>query len=105
MTTKQKNDAQQMLEDIDGTLGFAGLMKSIRLGRGETQETFGKKIGITKQNVCDLEKGRWLPSTKSAIFFAKRLGYSPEVFVMMILQEEINKEHLNLEVRILKKAG
>ena len=104
-TNSKKNDAQKILEDLDGPLTFARLIKSIRLGREETQEAFGKKIGICKQNVCDLEKGRWLPSTKSAISFARKLGYSPEVFVKMILQEEINSEHLRLEVRLLNKTG
>jgi transcriptional regulator with XRE-family HTH domain len=86
MSTKKKSDAVKFLENLSGgALTFGTLLESIREGEEISQVAFAKKLKISKAHLCDLEKGRRLPSPSRAAKFAKILGYSPERFVKVTL--------------------
>ncbi len=96
---KKKSKARVFLEKLNnGHLTFAQLFSSIREGEEMTQEDFGRLLGISRQKVCDFEKGRRLPSPDKAASFAKKLGYYPESFAKLIIEEQLKKAGLKLKV-------
>ena len=98
-TKKKKSKAMKFLEKLTGgPLTFSELFLSIREGEEWTQEEYGKILGLSRQKVCDIEKGRRLPSPEKAAEFAKTLGYHPESFAKLIIEEQIKKAGLKLKV-------
>jgi transcriptional regulator with XRE-family HTH domain len=103
MNTKQSRskEAKDFLEKLAGKkLSLGGLLLSIRQGEEMTQIEFANKLAISKQYLCDIERGRRFISPKAAESFANTLGYSPEQFVRLCLQEMINKDDLHLIVSV-----
>jgi len=74
-----------------GPLSFALFMRVVRNALGLTQEAFGKKLGISRANVCDIEKGRHLVSTEFAIKVARKAGYSEKIALQACLQDQVRK--------------
>lgn len=102
MTTRKK--ASELLEDQFGPLYFSDLLKVHRLGEEMTQEQLAQKLGISKQKVCDYEKGRRLPSIETIVNWAKKLGQPHEVWVKAYLQQQLDGANLKLKVEV-KKVG
>ncbi len=106
MTTKPYRDALNVLQELCGPLTFGRMLGAIRLGDELTQLQFAKKLKISTQNLSDIEHGRRSVSPEKAYFFAKKLGYSPEQFVRLALQDLIERSGLHdLQVTIEKKAS
>ena len=94
-----------LLEEITGgPLSLGGLMKSIRLSDELTQVEFAKQLKISKQHLCDIERGRKYVSPKLASQYADKLGYSQKQFIRLALQDELNRSGLHFEVEIKKAA-
>ena len=105
MSIKRKSEAQKFLEDVSGgALTFGRLLEAIRCGEEISQVDFAKKLCVSKAHLCDLEKGRRTVSATRAAKFAKLLGYSPERFVKLVFQEELDREKIGLVVE-LRKSG
>jgi DNA-binding XRE family transcriptional regulator len=103
MTTarnKKIKTGTQSLEEKFGPLSFADLIHSARETDELTQVEMAKKLGISRQRLCDFEKGRRLPSAKSAEGFAKKLGFSSAVWVQILLQDQLRKENVKLKVSV-----
>jgi transcriptional regulator with XRE-family HTH domain len=62
--------------------------------------SFAEKLEISKQYLCDLERGRRFPSVGAAAGYARKLGYTESQFVRLCLQDMVDKEELELEVTI-----
>lgn len=104
---KKKSAALKFLEGVTGgPLSFGNLLESIRLSEEISQVDFSKKLSISKAHLCDLERGRRAVSVARAAKFAKILGFSPERFVKLVFQGELDRERIALvvEVRKIKKA-
>ncbi len=98
---KSKDDALKILEDLAGEkLTLGAFLHAIRKGEGLTQVEFAKILNISKQYLCDLERGRRFVSPKAAERFAHILGYSAEQFVGLSLQEMVDKEGINMIVNV-----
>jgi DNA-binding XRE family transcriptional regulator len=52
----------EKLEKQYGTLTFGKMLSAWREGEEMTQTSFAKKLGLSVQNLNDLEKGRRIPS-------------------------------------------
>jgi transcriptional regulator with XRE-family HTH domain len=101
MTKKTLN----LLEEITGgPLSLGDLMKSIRLSDEISQVEFAKQLKISKQHLCDIERGRKYVSPKLASQYADKLGYSQKQFIRLALQDELNRSGLHFEVEIKKAA-
>ncbi len=104
MTIRKKvpqQDAEAFLEKISGgPLTLAEAIASIRKGEGWSQFELGKKLGISRSHVCDIEKGRRLISPKRAASIARILGYSETQFVRLALQSMIAQSGLKMIVNI-----
>jgi transcriptional regulator with XRE-family HTH domain len=106
MTTKRKRDnrsgdvdAAAFLENLTGgplTLGEALL--AIRQCKEQSQASFAKSLRISRQHLCDIEKGRRLLSPGRAAKFARILGYSESQFVRLALQDQLTVADLDYRV-------
>lgn len=88
------------LEKDYGTLSFADLLIMQREDEALTQVDMAKKLGISKQKLCDFEKGRRLPSTKMAASWAKKLKHPQEIWVQIVLQDQLRKDNLKMKVSV-----
>jgi len=99
MTTKNRK-ASNVIKEIIGDIGLGEYLLAYRTGEELTQVEMAKKLKISKQDLCNIEKGRKLVSVDRAVQFAKLLKRSPNVFVKYALQDQIIKAKLKLKVSI-----
>ena len=83
-----------------GDLSFAELLKSWRLCEEMSQKAFAKKLKISASSLCDLEKGRKIPSLARAASIAKKLGLPQALLVQVALQDTINASNLDLTISV-----
>ncbi len=107
MRTKSKvtdNTLKELEELAGGPLTFGGVINCIRLCDEYTQVEFAKKLGISPQQLCDIEKDRKFVSPKLAASYARKLKDSEEQFIRLALQDELRRAGLKYEVDIRKAA-
>jgi transcriptional regulator with XRE-family HTH domain len=103
MITKKNRplSAKKQLEKIIGSkLTLGNVMSSIRLGEEMTLQQFADLLGVSKQYLCDVEKGRRAVRPGKAAEYAQRLGYSDNQFVRLSLQDMLDRAGLKLKVKI-----
>ncbi len=83
-----------------GPLTLAKYLKAIRESDEMTQVEFAEKLGISKANLNDIEKGRKLISPERAARFAGLLGYSAPQFVALALQGVVDHAGLKFKVEV-----
>ena len=104
MTTDKKNDfldARTILEKDVGPLTFGMFLRSVRDMLGWTQAEMAQKLGVTGSSICDIEKGRHLVSPKMAQKIAKKTGFSVGFAVKLCLQDQLNRDEIDLEIDIV----
>ncbi len=87
-------EASQFIEKLVGKLTFAKVLHATRLSAGFNQQQFAKKLGISKQHLCDIEKGRKTVSPARAWAWAKKLGFHPKQWAELALQDLLANEGL-----------
>ena len=95
-----KTQIQKLEKIAKEELNLGNLLRAIRLGEEMTQEQFALLLGISKQYLCDLEKGRRVVSPKSAARYAKKLNYSEKQFIRLCLQDLLKRDGFDLIVSI-----
>lgn len=106
MTTKTRKKAskgQLTLEDLErrhGPMTVGRFIKAFREGDEATQSAYAKRLGISKANLCDIEKGRKLVSAERAAKFARVLGVSEAALVQLALQDQLREAKLALKVEV-----
>jgi transcriptional regulator with XRE-family HTH domain len=65
-----------------------------------TQAGLARKIGMSRQHVCDVEKGRRFVSPAKAAEIARRLGHPEAYFVRLALQDTVSQGGLSYRVLI-----
>lgn len=108
MTTKKSKGSseREFIEGIlEGPLTFGMAVESLRLRDEFSQTLFAKKLGVSRQYLCDVEKGRRLVSPEQAARFAKAFGHPPKVLVQLSLQDSIRESGLKLKVIIEDEAA
>jgi len=53
-------------------------LRELRLQQGLTQVTLAERVGVTRQTIIAVEKGKFVPSVKLALRLADTLGASLE---------------------------
>jgi transcriptional regulator with XRE-family HTH domain len=102
MSTKsKKSEAMRFLDKLIGEPEtFGGLLEAIRLSDEVSQANFAKKLGISRSQLCDIEKGRKKVSPERAARYAKILGYSELSFVELALQDLLTESGMSFKVRV-----
>ena len=109
MTTRKKKAkrssgsrlARPFLEKLIGEpMTFARMLRSIRECDEISQAEVARRLGITRAHICDIEKGRKFVGPERAAKIAKVLGYSPEQFVRLALQDQVRAAGLKMKVKV-----
>lgn len=103
MTTRKSKDSSGSklgTELLGESLSFGLAVESLRIRDGFSQVAFAKKLGLSRQYLCDVEKGRRLVSPEQAARFAKAFGHPPTVLVRLALQDAVRESGLKLRVII-----
>lgn len=106
MSIKSKTTQKTLkkLEKITGAkLTFGTMLWSIRKCDEESQVDFAKKLGISKQHLCDLEHDRKNVSPKLAAQYAEILEYSKMQFIQLALQNVVDREELEVQIDVTPK--
>ncbi len=81
-----------------GELSFSEVLRGFRLSEESSQVEFAKKIGISAANLCDLEKGRKIPSASRAAMIARKLGLPETLLIQVAIQDELRKQNFKYSV-------
>ncbi len=105
MNTKNNIRAKKAIRKITGHISFGEMLLSLRTAQELTQVEMAHTLGISKQDLCNIEKGRKLVSVERAILFANALGMPLKTFAKYALQDQLHKAGLKGEVQINNLAG
>ena len=103
MTTKGKAQKWFGLADLErrhGPMTVGRFLRAFRECDEVAQAEYAKRLGISKANLCDIEKGRKLVSVERAAKFAKVLGVPDAVLVQLALQDQLRQAKLKLKVEV-----
>lgn len=67
----------------------ANKVREVRLSLGRTQEELGASVGLTRQSIIAIEKGRFTPSIQTALRLARALETSVDRLFWLIGDAEI----------------
>jgi DNA-binding XRE family transcriptional regulator len=103
MNTKNKR-AKSFIKELTGHITFGEVLLSFRLVENLTQVEMAKKLEISRQDLCNIEKGRKQVSIERAAKFAKKLGRSPKVFAKYVIQDQLLKSGVKVIVELKDAA-
>ena len=102
MSTGIKYSVRDIEKDF-GKLSFAKALQAHRLADETSLKDFAQFLKISPQSLCDLEKGRKIPSPERAARIAKALKEPIAYWVSLALQDLLNEQKLNLVVHVLNR--
>lgn len=103
MTIKKKNYFEE-LEKNYGKLSFGDMLKALRETEGQTQVEFSKRLGFSVQNLCDIEKGRRIPTPVRAATIAKKLKLPVKAIIEFALRDSLESEGFKFNVNLEETA-
>jgi len=98
MTTKKYNIKK--LEQEFGKLTFGNALESYRKGEQLSLKAMASKLNISSQSLCDIEKGRRIPSVSRAAKIAKNIKEPVAFWIQLALQDELDQEKIKATVSI-----
>lgn len=106
MITNETLNTLNYLETLTGgPLTLGKLINSIRLCDEVSQVEFARKLGMSRQQLCDIEHDRKIVSPKLAAKYATILGYSPSQFIRLALQAILDRDNLDVAVDVHFRHG
>ncbi len=99
MTTKETYGLEEIERDY-GPLTFGKALWSHRKCEEMTQKEFAKLLGIAPSSLCDLEKGRKIPSPDRAAKIARKIGMSEKTWVRLAIQDMLRAADLEYTVSV-----
>ena len=84
---------------------FGQLLESIRICDEITQADLARQLGISRQDLNNIEKGRTKVSVERAMKLGKILGYGEESFASYVVEDMLIEAGLDVEVSFKKKTG
>lgn len=100
MSTKNRVPAKKSIRKLTGHISFAQMLLSLRHAQELTQVEMANKLSISKQDLCNIEKGRKLVSVERAVSFAKCLKMPEKTFAKYALQDQLHKAGIKGEIEI-----
>lgn len=104
MNTKNTIKAKKAIRKLTGPISFGDMLYSFRLSRELSQVNMAELLGISKQELCNIEKGRKFVSVDRAKSFAQALEMPPKTFAKYALQDQLNSAGIVGEVEINEVA-
>ncbi|MEM9243602.1 MAG: helix-turn-helix transcriptional regulator [Pseudomonadota bacterium] len=102
---KNTKNNLKFIEKIAGKLTLGRLLWAIRQAKDCSQTVFAEKLGISQQQLCDIEHNRKSISIKMAAHYAEILGYPPEQFIRLSVEENLERTGLKMTVDIQPKRS
>jgi transcriptional regulator with XRE-family HTH domain len=81
-------------------LTFGAMLRALRQCEEESLATFAARLGVTKQHLSDVERGRRAVSVERAAAWARILGYHAGQFVTLALQAQVEAAGLRFRVSV-----
>jgi transcriptional regulator with XRE-family HTH domain len=100
MSTKKIKYGLKELQNDFGPLTFGKLIEAYRLAEELSQKDFAKVLGISPASLCDLEKGRRIPTPERAASIAKKLKEPESYWVQLAIQDHLDEVGLKLKVSV-----
>ncbi|CCK80678.1 helix-turn-helix transcriptional regulator [Desulfobacula toluolica] len=95
----EKYGTKEMERDF-GPITFGRALWSYRKCEEISQKDFALIIGISTQALCDIEKGRRIPSPKRAAKIANQIGEPEKLWIRLAFQDMLRKEQLDYTVSV-----
>lgn len=99
-TEKHKAFGLVDLERRLGRLTVGEFLATWRESEELSLEEFGKRIGLSIANLCDIEKGRKGVSPSKAERIAKAIGVPPALLVRLAIEEELKAAGLEYRIEV-----
>jgi transcriptional regulator with XRE-family HTH domain len=99
MTIKKIYGVTELARDF-GPFSFGKMLESYRLSSEASQKDFAKMLGISPASLCDLEKGRRIPTPDRAVKIARKLKEPPAFWVRLALQDQLDQAGIKLKVSV-----
>ena len=103
MSTKKGPKAYNTMADLEKEFGprsVGRVLKSFREADETSQAEFARMLGISRANLCDIEKGRKQVSLERAAKFARILGLPDALLVGYAIEEQLRAAKLKLTVKV-----
>lgn len=104
MTTKKLLNAKKEIRKITGHVSFGEMLHSLRLSKELSQTAMAEVLKISKQDLCNIEKGRKQVSVARAKSFAEALNMPPKTFAKYALQDQLRAAGIPGKVEIISVA-
>jgi transcriptional regulator with XRE-family HTH domain len=104
MNTKKHYTLKDIEKDY-GPFTFGETLEAYRLADEISLKDFSKKLGMSSQSLCDLEKGRRIPSVERVAKIAKKLHEPVEGWLSLALADMVRSVNANLTVEVKKKIS
>ncbi len=95
-----KETLSAKLEKEYGPVTFGRALWPYRKGEEMTQTELAHTLGISSSSLCDLEKGRTIPTVRRAAKLAKQLGQSEKMWVQLAVQDSFDDAGLNYRISV-----
>ncbi len=83
-----------------GEMTFAKAIRAWREGEDWSQVEMAKRLGISRANLCDFEKGRKLPAPGRACQIARKIRMVEAYVVELVLQDILRREKVPFTVSV-----
>lgn len=100
MSTKKIKYGIKELKLDFGPLTFGKLIEAYRLAEELSQKEFSKILEISPASLCDLEKGRRIPSPERAASIARKLKEPESYWVQLAIQDHLDQAGIKLKVSV-----
>jgi antitoxin HigA-1 len=98
-------EALTEISALQDPVSFGELIRSLRISDEVSQTDLADKLGISKQHLSAIEKGRKAVSPARAAKFAEALGYPIDQFVVAAIEDELRDAGVKLHFDFRKAAG
>ncbi len=99
MSTKKWYGESDLVEKF-GQMTLGMFLTAFREADELSQSDFAKKMGLSRANLCDIEKGRKVPSPERAAKIAKKLGIPEQVLIQLSIQDMLSASHMQYRVEL-----
>ncbi|MBU0463623.1 MAG: helix-turn-helix domain-containing protein [Proteobacteria bacterium] len=95
----KKYGTKELSKDY-GPLTFGNALEAHRKCEEMSQKEFALKLKISAQSLCDIEKGRRIPSPIRAAKIAKQISQPEKFWIQLVFQDMLRREQLNYTVSV-----